>query len=630
MQNKNTVKLYIMDYLQKVTPNFQKKGKMFTCLKCKQLSANIFPPDSNKVFCLTPDCGKQGDIVDVCRTAEFDNCQDVPREDIEKYLIKMFDIKTVERTYKIFDKYVKWGWDMVPVEKNRKESWIEKEWQLKSHKDKSEWIEWANSINMGVQTGKKSNIVGIDFDFVESGLKKKIYASNGAKEDIEKAKKQHIDGLTLVKKEMPWLDWTTVQQNTFGGIHLFYVYDKEIPKTAFNFNGVHIDIESEGGQIVVEPSVVGGQKRTIIGDEIKPLPKELKELIINSCGKNKKEEKTEHVQENTELTFENLNSNRNNTFIKLYGELRKEMPIKIAFRTLQKFNNLLDKKLPLRDLKAMAGQAEKYYEADIEKISEEIINHFKIVQQEVNYRDLKEVLNGVERTDIEKAIRSLLDKNKIYRIKKDWYKLVTDVEWRTDFLSVNKPLNITVPYFSNYAKFVNGAMLVIGGKTGTGKTHWAVNLIEHFVKQGICPKLISTEATGGFADVALARGLKEGDFKFWQTTDPTNVPFQPNEVRIIDWLKAPNSEFFKLDTIYEELNNKLVNFGGLLIVLAQLKQDNGKFYAEDMVMQFASLVGKFLYPEVNGVVDNLHPYIKTTKIRKPKPRITQYNKIRYL
>ncbi|RLF58122.1 MAG: hypothetical protein DRN27_06215 [Thermoplasmata archaeon] len=624
MTNKNKVQDYLMDYLHKVVPNFKTEKKLFTCPRCNEVSANVFPPNSGKIHCFTPNCGKVGTIIDVTRMLEFDNCEDIPVKDIEKHLIKMFDIKTTEHVYEVFDQYVKWGWDLCPVTNANTEasgygkaSWVEEDWQLKSHKNKSEWIEWAKSINMGVKTGKMSNTLGIDFDFVESALKKKIYAGKGTLQDIELANKQHTDGLELVKKEMPYLDWSTVQQNTFGGVHLFYLYDEEVPKTAFNFKGIHIDIEAEGGQIVVEPSIVGGQKRTISGKLVKPLPKELKELIINNSGKNKKEEKVEYIAEDTELTFENLNGNRNNTFIRLYGELRKEMSIKVAYNALKKFNGLLDKKLPLKDLKAMAKQAEKYYEADIETIAEDIMEHFKMVQQDVTFRDLKEHLKTYEPIDIQKAIRFLIDKDKIYRIKKDWYKLITDVEWRTDLITVNKPLNINVPFITPHANLTNGAMIVIGGKTGTGKTITTMNFIEAFVKQNICPKLISTEATGGFGDSALSLGLKEGDFKFWQTTDPTTVPFQNNEVRIIDWLKAPNSEFFKLDTIYEELNNKLVNHGGLLIVFAQLRSKDGTFYSEDMVMQFASYVGKFLYPETNGIIDNLHPYIQSTKIRKP-------------
>ena len=412
------------------------------------------------------------------------------------------------------------------------------------------------------------------------------------------------------------MNWETVTQSTFGGVHAFVVYENDIPKTSFNWEGIHIDIESEGGQVVIEPSTVGGKKRIIKGNKVLPMSDELKKWILDN-SKTVKNEESPLINTDTDITFENLNGNCNNTFISLYGKLRKIMPIKSADYTLGLFNKLLDKPMLQKDVKAMSREAEKYYTADIKTISENIIEHLKLVNSEVHLRDFKEVLN-VERKDLEQALRSLIDDNRIYKVKKDLYKLIVDIKWRTDFLATSKPLGFEVPYFQKYARFTSGSMIVVGGKTGTGKTVTVINMIEQFVKQGLCPKLITTEADSGIGEISLARGLKEGDFEFYQTTNPTQVPFKPNEVRIIDWLKAPNSEFFKLDTIYEELNNKLVENGGLLIVMAQLRKSNGTFYSEDMVEQFASFVGKFYYPERNGDTDNLNPIIETTKIRRPK------------
>jgi len=953
---KNQIKKYLLDYLKKRIPDFKMKGKLFKCPnyhlhenKSEEYTCNEFPPNSGNLHCFAPSCGKLGNIIDLSRKIDFDGNEDVDEDDICNFLIKEFNIKINQDQNKIFDLYENLKWNMVPVNKNGKESWIEEAWQTKNHTDKIEWEQWINNgINIGVQCGNKSNVIGVDFDLIPSELKKRIYAGNPTEKQLEDARKAYDEGLLKIKEKMPYLDWTTLQQRTFGGIHIFYSYDDSIPKTAFDYEGIHIDIETDGGQIVIEPSIVSGQNRQIIGTEIHSLPKELKELILSKKSKVQESEIIKPPLNNVELTFENLNNNRNNTFISLYGQLRREMPIKTAYNTLIKFNGLLDKKVPLKELQAMARESEKYHEIDIQGLSEKIIEHCKLVNQEVHMRDLKEVLN-IERGDIEQALRFLLDKNKIYKIKKDTYRLITDVEWRTDFLTLSKPLDIIVPYFHPYARFNQGSMIVIGGKTGTGKcfskgtkilmydgslkevekiqindkvmginsqprtvlkldngiddlykiiptkgkcftvnskhilslkktgtnqtinigldeyltknktfkhlhklyrvpvkfnttkvpfdpyflglwlgdgdsrdsritninkevidylkkyakqlklkyveynygarcsshklaskrkqnknvfnlknelrklsllqnkhiptiykinsrknrlkllaglldsdgyynsghfniitkfkklsddieflagslgflvtnrikkikyknqireyysiniigdvkqiptkikykqafkrkinknplytgfkvqkiergefygfeldgnslhliesfivnhnSHLTVNFIEQFVKQGICPKLITTEADSGVGEIAIARGLKEGDFKFWQTSNPIDVPFKENEVRIIDWLKAPNSEFAKLDTVYEGLNNNLVNFGGLLIIFAQLRKENNTFWSENMVEQFASVVAKFNYVERNGIVDNLHPEFTTTKIRRPK------------
>ena len=420
--SKRQVKKYLLDYLKKVVPNFQMKGKMFTCPKCGELTANIFPVDSYSVFCYTPECQKIGDIFDMVRYYEYSGCEDVSKDEIAEDVIKMFNIKINDDENKLFDKYEKLVWDMVPVSKNSKASNIESEWQNKSHKDRAEWEQWIDSgINIGVKTGKMSNIVVIDLDLVGSNLKKRIYEGKPTEKMLENAKLDYDINLDIIKDNLPFLDWETLQQKTFGGVHLIYQYDAEIPKTTLDIKGIHVDIQSDGGQVVVEPSIVGGQNRQIIGDEIKPLPEELKKYILENSSKVEVKEEVMEEVANTDLTFESLNGNRNNTFIKLYGELRKEMPIKVAYNTLRKFNKLLDKKLPLKELQAMSREAEKYHEVDIKDISSKIIEHFKMVKHEVHLRDLKEVLN-IERKDIEEALCSLVEQKKIYREKKDLYR----------------------------------------------------------------------------------------------------------------------------------------------------------------------------------------------------------------
>ena len=137
------------------------------------------------------------------------------------------------------------------------------------------------------------------------------------------------------------------------------------------------------------------------------------------------------------------------------------------------------------------------------------------------------------------------------------------------------------------------------------------------MKQGLKVKLITTEADSGVGEIALARGLKEGDFLYYQTSDPLSVPFQKDEVRIIDWITPTDNDYTKIGLMYKQLNDKLVDHGGLLIALSQLK-DNGEFFAPNQISQYASLAGKFLYPEKNGQVDHLHPYLEICKMRRPK------------
>ena len=158
-------------------------------------------------------------------------------------------------------------------------------------------------------------------------------------------------------------------------------------------------------------------------------------------------------------------------------------------------------------------------------------------------------------------------------------------------------------------------MSVLGAVSGTGKTYMCCNIIKRLVDNGIKPYLLSVEGGGGFRKVVTTLGLKEGDFEFKIVKDPSKVPLKTGVVTLIDWLKAPDGEHAKTDVMYESINDQLIEKGGHCIIFAQLKKKTHEFYAEDMVEHYSSFVGKFLYPSTNGILDNLNPYIQTTKMR---------------
>ena len=199
-------------------------------------------------------------------------------------------------------------------------------------------------------------------------------------------------------------------------------------------------------------------------------------------------------------------------------------------------------------------------------------------------------------------------------------------KWETDFLAVSKPLNFKVPYFDNYARFDDGAMIIIGGASGAGKSHLACNFIKHFVKQGICPNLICTEAGSKFGIISASLGLKVGDFQFKLASNSSNIELEDNTVTILDWFKPKDSDYAKTDSLYEKFNEQLVKHGGLLIVFTQLRKlenNNTKFYAEDMTEFYASLVAKYLGTPIKLAdgsygIDNINTMFQTQKIRDSK------------
>lgn len=617
MQNKNHIKSYIQDYLAKIIPDFQKKAKMFTCPKCGEVTANIFPPNSHKVFCYSPDCQSLGDIFDICREKEFDGNEDIPKEDIAKHLIEKFSIKTDSHINQLLEKYASWKWDLVPIANDKKIP-TEKAWTTKNHKDIREWQTWLkNKSGLGVKTGAISSTTSIDVDLITKE-ESEIWQKGTAKKKIEDIKKKKEEGMIKLK-EMKIFNDTVMQDSGWKGVHFFYNYEADIPKCSFDYEGLHFDVENDGGYILIEPSTFAGKTRKITGDEIVSMSKDLKEMILANTGHKVStlNNTDESIENNEEALIKGLEGCCNSTFVKVGGVFRKFMNVRQTEQSLNVINKyMLDNPMDSKSMRAMLQSIERYHKADINTISQEILNHMHIVK-DAHVRDLRECL-GYDRKDLEQAIRYLCDHKKLMKIKKDLYRLIEDIEWQEDFLSLIKPLDCNIPYFNKYANFNRGSMIIIGAKSGSGKTHVNVNLMKKFIDAGHYPYLLSTEGGGGFAKTAQTLGLKEGDFAYKVMKDPSLATLKPNAITIIDWLKAPESEYAKTDLMYEKINEQLIEKGGIAIIFAQLKTETSKFYAEDQTTFYASLVAKFIYPTVNGVTDNLQPYFHTIKVRDSK------------
>jgi len=614
------IQSYLKDFLKKRIANFKIGKKIFTCPRCGEQSCNIFPEGSNKVFCFGK-CKKLGDIIDLSRLIDWEGNSDVSDEEIAKELKKEFKIQTNDETEKLLAFYASLNWDLVPVSKNSKASDIEKEWQKKSHKDLNEWRQWVSSgLNIGIKTGQMSNTVGVDFDLVDSKLKKKIYEGKGTEKDFEEAKTQHEDGLKLIKEKLSFLDFETLTQITFGGIHLFFSYDTEINNQAFDFEGIHVDIKSTNGQIVIAPSVVGSQTRKIIGEEIKPISKELKEWILSQ---NKKEEITPLNNEESDLVsydeerITGLNGNCNNTFVKVGGILRTFLSAKEVEKALTIINQeMLEDPMDRKSILSMCEQLKKYDKIDESALFKKIWNYF-LKHEEASPRDLKECLEA-KPNEIKEILSHLVKENKLYK-QRNLYKLIAKADWKTAFVEESKILQYQVPYLNDYAVCRRGDMICVGSKSGWGKSHLAMNIIKKFSENRIQPeggiRYLSSEPGNRFATIAMKLGLKEGDFYFCNHYAPEKIELEDNAVTIIDWL-LPN-DFSQTANLYKIFAQQLDKHGGLCFIFSQLK-DDGKFYAEEMVKFFASVACKYLHTVKDKQVDNKNTYIQTEKIREAK------------
>jgi hypothetical protein len=588
---KKQIKSYVLDYLKLRNPDFVQSSKkgLFTCPKCKQISANIFPANSGIVHCFTPGCGKIGDIFDLCRQIDFNN-DNIPDEDLADLLIQELGIKTDKEVQQWLEKYQKWGWSLVPVEANTKKANVEKDWQNKTHYQISEWQEWIGAgLNVGINGGKISNATLIDIDTTEVPDELKKYIGE------------------------------TLTSNTNKGHHLVYIYEPDLPSIDLRDTPCKLPIEvrNDGGfQTVIYPSVVEGKERKWNDKEPIKMPDELKNWLLDRIVV--KEEAKQILTASTteifnDLKIKGLEGKCNSSFVKLGGLLRKQLNISQTEFALNLLNDLLlDNPMPKKDIRGMMKELQKYSNTDYSVLTKQILEYL-IKHNECSVRDLQDVLRA-EKKDIMECLAQLILDGKVYK-QRTLYKIIQKPDWKTEFMQVSQILDFQIPYFSDVATFRKGDMICLGAGTGIGKGHISMNIIKKYVQQGIKPFYVSSEPGNRFAQIAMQLQLKEGDFNFVNHYHPEQLELEDDAVTIYDWILP--EEFSGTANLYKIFAKQLDRHGGLLYILSQLN-DNGDFYASSMVRFFSSFAVMYYYTKVNNVVDNVNTFFKSKKIRESK------------
>ena len=594
----------LLQYLKLRNYPHDRRGKVINlrCPFCKKMpfTANIIP-NNYIIKCLNPICGKTYNLLDIAKKVEekFPNDEETQLQYLKDLLdIKVMTKKDEKDMEEYLDFYVKNGFDLVPIAHDNKIP-VEKDWTNKEHKDKEEWLVWIkkNGLNIGVKTGKRSNITIIDID-----------------------QKPIPDEIKQVMGE-------TLMQESTKGYHLFYKYEETLPKT--RIDEYKIDIENDGGQVVIYPSVIKDVQRKISIKEIVSMPKELKDLLQQKVTTPKKTN-SEIIREDIEnedfkiaptdlqLINNNLEGSCNTSFVKLGGILRKQLNIQQTGYVLHTLNkHLLEQPMQSRAINAMLRELDKYLVFDEKELGHKIYDYLRDIE-EANRTEISMAIMGTNRGEDKKRV----DKALTYLVKEGYvlkkgarYGVIKKAEWQDTLINVGVPIDFQMPYFYDMAHFNYGDMVLIGSKNKRGKTHISMNIVKQLVDQGIKPYYISLETGSRFTKIALQLGLKEGDFKWTFCSDPTKIELEPNAITIIDWLLIVDKS--KTDLVFRHFVEQLYKTNGFLIVFMQLKEDNG-WFAPNMVTQFPALGAKYIYDNED---DGEYGQFIVKPIREPKLRI---------
>lgn len=592
MTPKQIILSRIVDYFKKINYKHQSMGKVinFLCPFCNEMSAQVIN-GTHLMKCHNPACPRaektnpKFTLISIVKKIEEDK-KDWDSEKIVDYLkeklaVNVFSEKDKQEIVEQFNKYQSWGFSLVPIQKNGKKP-IETKWTEKEHKNPSEWIEWLNNgLNFGVRTGKVSDLTIIDID--TKPIPKEIEALMGA---------------------------VLIQEST-KGFHLYYKYIADFPKTGIEINGEHIDIENEGGQVVIAPSKIKGIKRKFINDNgIIEIPKELKNYLLKYVTKIKTQKTySEKFREDVEddsykKPLISEGDGRSELFIRIGGKIRKFLP----YNQTRKVLKVLDKTICTDELgkeldTTILSSIEKYTIYDEDEIANQIMQYLKEAG-EADKRDIEKVIlgnnitGGEEQAKLGRALAYLIREEKV-RKQGRFYLPINKIEWKTSLLEGVMEIPFKVPYFNDLAYFNYGDVVIIGGVPGCGKTHVAMNIIKQLVDQKITPSYISLESGSRFKKVALELGLVEGDFRYSPVCiDPTQVELENNDVTIIDWLLP--KQYKNTDKIIGHFNQQLDKHGGFIFLFVQLRKSNQDWFAKDLIEFFPALAVKYLWDDEGG------------------------------
>jgi len=635
---KNILLKHIIDYFKLKNIDYKKTGKtvMLNCPLCEGegRTATIIP-NTSIINCFH--CKTKYNLIDVIRAVEIDKVN-LSEEEILQYIKESFNVeiitpKDIQDTDKLLDFYDKNKWSLLAISPNSKIPVAQmKDWTAKEYRNKDQWSSWVkDDLNLGARTGKASNITVIDIDILTKEEKKefrfKKMTVNRKKELLDK----RIEGLNIVYNEIKDIMGSPLIQENLGGTHLIYQYEEDFPKTKAKIANINIDIENDGGYILIEPSKIGITARTF--KELKLIPKmsdNLKKYLKNKITIPRKTN-SEIIKENIktgnfkvkpndfQLKNNGLENTCNSSIVSLGGIIRQELNPNQTEFVLQTFNtHLLEKPMDRRTISAMCRELEKYDFNDEQELAHEVLKHIKEVK-EITKSDLElsiagEWTKGESKKRFNKIIQYLIKEEKITQVGKK-IKIIEDLDWKDTLLDIGAPVDFKVPYLNDYAYFCKGDIIIIGSKFGYGKSTLAINIIKRLVDQNIKPYYIYSEKQGGrFARTAEHLGLREGSFFSARCSNPDNVILRPNSVTIYDWVR-PNKEqgFARTDLLFDKLVEKAEKTDSFLICFVQLREDDS-FFAKDQIGQYPTVLAKYVYESDDGT------YTKFTfkKIREPK------------
>lgn len=599
---KNQYKQYLIQYLDKQFGITIKNSRnQFNCPICKKVdTAVIYPNNTTKFYCSHPECNFKGDIFDLIRKTKNSKLTD---DDISDFLDHKLDVKIKEDINDLLKFYEKNNFCLFPLESGTKDPKHGFMWTEKNYTNPKIWKDWTDrDYGLGLRLGKEgSKLIAID-----------------------------IDDDKTYQKMKDLLGEDTLIQVTKRGKHWVFLYEDDfdhITHANLRPKGYDMEVRANNAYIAIAPTSANGEVREWNYKKIQKMPKDLKDFLLNLADKKIKsvdEEIQESIDKNDfglKSGLKGLDGECNDFMIRFGGVMRKKMDITNTEYVLTNLNKALAEPMDQKSLRGMFYQLRKYKTYDKEELAEEVLERLKVIKEGTAFQIAGSLKR--EQKDVEDVLKYLEDQGKVIDSGNRKYQTVNVVEWGEPESDINRPVDFEVPYFHDYNYFDWGEMVIIGGCTGTGKTHLVGNIIKNLADQGITPHLINTEPASKILKVTDKLGVPKGKFlipmengKPKAIRHPMEVELKDNAVTIVDWLKPKDGNFSEMENTFDHFRHQLEKHKGFLFIMTQLRKSNKQFFAPDLVEFYGSCVAKYLFG--NEGRDGVNTHFEITKLRDSK------------
>ena len=462
--------------------------------------------------------------------------------------------------------YASMGWKVFPLAQGSK---VPREGSKGVHDattDEQQINEWWNtepSANIGIATGKDSNLIVIDVDG-DPGMQ-------SMRQVVSQLPKEH----TRVIK-------------TPNGYHLYYLYNPSFHTGAGFMTG--LDVRSDGGYVVAPPSLVNDTQYYVRPDRyVDPIAIDVAPDVFLARHRNGATPEPETNQIKLDAWVSDMLINgveegrRNQCAASLVGHFHRLGESDQNIETiLTPFAENCTPPMDKRELRRVIQSVSRYEVEDKGTLSDQI-------------RQWITETNGTwwttDELDNQFGVRSVQDKNNrrqiLHRLKLDGFidqheslnkrfrYRVTELETinykhakRGDTLDIRWPLGI-----ERYVSLYPGNLVVVAGSPNAGKTAMMLNLIHlnqnRFPTYYFCSEMGETELADRL-EFFEQEGMSMDDWKFEavnRAKDFADV-IKPDCLNIIDFLEL-TQDIFNVNTYLTEITRAIGN--GVAIVAVQKK-----------------------------------------------------------